>query len=206
VTQAVAIEAEINALPIELQQVQIQIHQASPRYAALTQAQPLTPAEIRPREAEQILPLAPASAGMKARDFEANRATAMSEHLSRYCITGRRSRRKANGYEFERQTRSPNDHNKIRIKIMKREITIILPQSRSPNPQSAIIEWYRNTAAGLEQGFTIESAPGERRDGERLRVALALEGKLTAEVVEGGKALELETMRGGGRCGTTTWW
>jgi hypothetical protein len=57
-------------------------------------------------------------------------------------------------------------------------------------PQSAIIEWYHNTAAGLEQGFTIESAPGERRDGERLRVALALEGKLRAEAVEGGKALE----------------
>src|SRR6266511_3701842 len=57
-------------------------------------------------------------------------------------------------------------------------------------PQSAIIEWYQNTAAGLEQGFTIESAPGERRAGERLRVALALEGELTANVVEGGKALE----------------
>jgi hypothetical protein len=57
-------------------------------------------------------------------------------------------------------------------------------------PQSAIIEWYHNTAAGLEQGFTIESAPGERRDGERLRVALALEGELRAEVVEGGQALE----------------
>src|SRR5262249_16644613 len=47
-------------------------------------------------------------------------------------------------------------------------------------PQSAIIEWYHNTATGLEQGFTIESAPGERRDGERLRVALALEGELRA--------------------------
>src|SRR6266542_1368095 len=70
------------------------------------------------------------------------------------------------------------------------EIHYELPQSQSPNPQSAIIEWYHNTAAGLEQGFTIESAPGERRDGERLRVALALEGELRAEAVDGGQALE----------------
>jgi hypothetical protein len=70
------------------------------------------------------------------------------------------------------------------------EIHHELPQSQSPNPQPAIIEWYHNTVAGLEQGFTIESAPGERRDGERLRVALALEGELRAEVVEGGQALE----------------
>jgi hypothetical protein len=32
--------------------------------------------------------------------------------------------------------------------------------SASHNPQSAITEWYHNTAAGLEQGFTLESAPG----------------------------------------------
>jgi CHAT domain-containing protein len=36
------------------------------------------------QEAEQILPLVPAGAGMKALDFEANRATAMSEQLSQY--------------------------------------------------------------------------------------------------------------------------
>ena len=35
-------------------------------------------------EAEQILPLVPEGAGMKALDFEANRATAMSEQLSQY--------------------------------------------------------------------------------------------------------------------------
>jgi CHAT domain-containing protein/Flp pilus assembly protein TadD len=46
-TQAVAIETEINALTIELQQVQTQIRQTSPRYADLTQPQPLTLAEIQ---------------------------------------------------------------------------------------------------------------------------------------------------------------
>ena len=56
----------------------------------------------------------------------------------------------------------------------------------------AITEWYVNTAAGLEHGFTLESAPGEQRDGEPLRVALALEGELRAEAVEGGQALEFK--------------
>src|SRR5262245_6480268 len=70
------------------------------------------------------------------------------------------------------------------------EIHHELSQAQSHNPQSAIIEWYHNTVAGLEQGFTIESAPGERRDGEWLRVALAVEGELRAEAVEGGQALE----------------
>jgi hypothetical protein len=256
---------------------------------------------------------------MKALDFEANRATATSEHLSQYRVTGRRSRFKANGDEFERHIAPPPTITikQERIKIMKRGIPIFLtalglllglgllrlwlpasttsgplpalqgeaalnhlkgqglygslqeavtaarygfyqepkqrggwradnpehrlsarltpdglqvvtgddeggshrlgmklhsagyggrqmaakagrltaggdraeihhelPQSQRSNPQSAIIEWYHNTAAGLEQGFTIESAPGERRDGERLRVAFVLEGELRVEAVE----------------------
>ena len=56
----------------------------------------------------------------------------------------------------------------------------------------AITEWYVNAAAGLEQGFTLESAPGERRDGERLRVVLALEGDLRAQAVDDGQALEFK--------------
>jgi FG-GAP repeat len=60
----------------------------------------------------------------------------------------------------------------------------------------AITEWYVNTAAGLEQGFTLESAPGERRDGERLRVVLALEGDLRAQPVDGGQALEFKDSAG----------
>ena len=60
----------------------------------------------------------------------------------------------------------------------------------------AVTEWYVNTAAGLEQGFTLESAPGERRDGERLRVVLALEGELGAQAVDGGQALEFKDAAG----------
>ena len=59
-----------------------------------------------------------------------------------------------------------------------------------------ITEWYVNTAAGLEQGFTLESPPGERRDGERLRVTLALEGELRAYVVDDGQALEFTDAAG----------
>jgi len=54
----------------------------------------------------------------------------------------------------------------------------------------AITEWYVNTASGLEQGFTLESAPGERKDGERLGVVLALESGLRARAMDGGQALE----------------
>jgi hypothetical protein len=54
----------------------------------------------------------------------------------------------------------------------------------------AMTEWYVNTASGLEQGFTLESAPGERKDGEWLRVVLALESDLRARAMDGGQALE----------------
>ena len=60
----------------------------------------------------------------------------------------------------------------------------------------AVTEWYVNTAAGLEQGFTLESAPGKRRDGEPLRVVLALEGDLRAQAVDGGQALEFKDAAG----------
>jgi hypothetical protein len=91
-----------------------QIRQISSRYAVLAQPQPLTPVEIRRREAERIPLLAPASAGMKALDFKANRATAMNEQLSQYRITWRRSCCRADGDEFERQTCAHNNHNKTR--------------------------------------------------------------------------------------------
>jgi hypothetical protein len=60
----------------------------------------------------------------------------------------------------------------------------------SDSAAGAITEWYVNTAAGLKQGFTLESSPAERQDGERLRVVLALESDLRAQAVDGGQALE----------------
>ena len=64
--------------------------------------------------------------------------------------------------------------------------------------RGSISEWYVNTAAGLEQGFTMESAPGERREGERLRMTLALEGELRAQTVDGEQALEFTDAAGSG--------
>ena len=61
-----------------------------------------------------------------------------------------------------------------------------------------VTEWYVNTPAGLEQGFTIESAPGRRREGERLRMALAVEGELRAQTVDGEQALEFTDAAGSG--------
>ena len=52
-----------------------------------------------------------------------------------------------------------------------------------------ITEWYVNKAAGLEQGFTIETAPGPRSDGERLQLALELTGDLSAELAKGGQTI-----------------
>ncbi|HMV48538.1 MAG TPA: tetratricopeptide repeat protein [Blastocatellia bacterium] len=56
-SQTAALNREIDALTTELQQVQTQIRQASPRYAALTQPQPLNVAEIQQQvlDAETLL-------------------------------------------------------------------------------------------------------------------------------------------------------
>jgi CHAT domain-containing protein/uncharacterized protein HemY len=48
-TEAAAVEKEIESLKIELQKVEAQIRAASPRYASLTQPQPVTVADIQKR-------------------------------------------------------------------------------------------------------------------------------------------------------------
>lgn len=58
-----------------------------------------------------------------------------------------------------------------------------------------ITEWYVNRPTGIEQGFTIPSAPGERGDGERLTLRLELSGNLEARLDEAGAAI---TMSEGG--------
>ncbi|MCI0391248.1 MAG: FG-GAP repeat protein [Acidobacteria bacterium] len=74
-----------------------------------------------------------------------------------------------------------HDWRQSQISNLKSQISNLKPQ---------ITEWYLNTAAGLEQGFTLGAAPGERREGERLRVALVLEGDLRAQAVDGGQSLK----------------
>jgi len=63
--------------------------------------------------------------------------------------------------------------------------------SRLQTPDSRLTEWYVNRAEGIEQGFKVNVAPGERREGERLRLHLAVEGDLQARLAEEGEAIDL---------------
>ncbi len=64
--------------------------------------------------------------------------------------------------------------------------------------RSAIVEWYANKAEGLEQGFTIDAAPGPKGDGERLRLTLELTDDLSTEIAEEGRAIALKQVNGNG--------
>ena len=61
---------------------------------------------------------------------------------------------------------------------------------------ASLTEWYVNSAAGLEQGFTIDARPATRSEGENLRLALELSGDLQAELVEEGRAIALKRTNG----------
>jgi hypothetical protein len=68
--------------------------------------------------------------------------------------------------------------------------------SRLQTPDSGLLEWYENRAEGIEQGFRIDAAPGYRREGERLRLRLAVEGELRARGADEGQAVDLVTRAG----------
>lgn len=57
-----------------------------------------------------------------------------------------------------------------------------------------LTEWYVNGQMGVEQGFTIESAPATR-NGEELTLVLALSGDLTATVDHDGAGLTLQQVQ-----------
>jgi len=59
-----------------------------------------------------------------------------------------------------------------------------------------VTEWYTNTVAGLEQGFTVGASPGARRQGERLRLVMKLESDLRVKPGNSGQVVELENRRG----------
>lgn len=59
-----------------------------------------------------------------------------------------------------------------------------------------LTEWYINKADGLEQGFTIETPPGVKPEGGRLRLALEMSGDLRAELAEEGRAIALKQADG----------
>jgi len=56
--------------------------------------------------------------------------------------------------------------------------------------RGALTEWYLNGPLGLEQGFTLDRAPGTS-GGQPLTLAFALSGNVTASVDAGGRSLTL---------------
>ncbi len=48
--------------------------------------------------------------------------------------------------------------------------------------ETAMTEWFVNSIAGLEHGFTLAKAPGDRKAGEPLQVRLAVDGDLQMQV------------------------
>ena len=61
---------------------------------------------------------------------------------------------------------------------------------------SSLKEWYVNRQAGVEQGFTLDTAPGTKREGEALRVRMEVAGGWRAKLAESGQAVTLS-----GKCG-----
>jgi hypothetical protein len=62
---------------------------------------------------------------------------------------------------------------------------------------AGLSEWYVNRADGLEHGFTIPQAPGERRDEEKLSLWVSLSGDLEARLADEGRAILLEGKEAG---------
>lgn len=59
------------------------------------------------------------------------------------------------------------------------------------------VEWFVNRPEGLEHGYTVATPPAGREPGKPLRVEMALEGDLVAEVTAGGDRVVLRPETGG---------
>ena len=59
-----------------------------------------------------------------------------------------------------------------------------------------LIEWYKNTPAGLEHGFEVESKPDAETNSEPLRLVLKTEGDLIAQADADGNGLTMSDKRG----------
>src|SRR5207248_777799 len=61
--------------------------------------------------------------------------------------------------------------------------------------RGALVEWYRNSPQGLEQGFTLAARPVGPR-GQPLTLVLRMTGSLRAQLERGGQAVALLTPGG----------
>lgn len=89
------------------------------------------------------------------------------------------------------QTKTEVQKNKSRIEIEKSATE----QSKIQNPKFKIVEWYENTASGLEQGWTISEKPAETNGGE-LNLVLELGGDLRAKLQADGQAIYFHDKKG----------
>ncbi len=62
--------------------------------------------------------------------------------------------------------------------------------------RDGLVEWYRNDEQGLEQGFTLLSAPEGDQPGQPVQLNLALGGDLVPEVVKDRSEIEFRTLIG----------
>ncbi len=70
-------------------------------------------------------------------------------------------------------------------------------EASSATPSATLDEWFVNDAAGLEHGFTLPAAPGERQTGEPLRLTLELAGGWQTELQADGQGLLLTDEKSG---------
>lgn len=61
-----------------------------------------------------------------------------------------------------------------------------------------LVEWYVNRPEGIEQGFTLKEPPRRQNyvSSEELRLVMAVQGELLAQVNQGGQAIELSDNEG----------
>lgn len=62
--------------------------------------------------------------------------------------------------------------------------------------RDGLVEWYRNDEQGLEQGFTLLSAPEGGQPGQPFQLDLSLGGDLVPELVKDGSEIEFRTLIG----------
>ncbi|HUQ34240.1 MAG TPA: FG-GAP repeat protein, partial [Pyrinomonadaceae bacterium] len=118
---------------------------------------------------------------------------------------------KAYGYGAQVQTAPPITMHKVkenRIDYVRSEEAAQAPTLKFPTVDfklpatnfalnavpKGVVEWYENTASGIEQGFTLEARP-ERASGvaahEPLRLVMELTGELRARAHDEGQEIEL---------------
>jgi hypothetical protein len=69
-------------------------------------------------------------------------------------------------------------------------------ENRIEYQREGLVEWYRNDEEGLEQGFTLPSAPEGGEAGQPLQLALALAGDMVPEMILEGAGIEFRTAEG----------